>query len=726
MDEAASTEKPEYDGDKLHKEGQKWLQRIRAAETREKDWRDDAAAAEKAYAADTKSDHGCLYDFNILHSNVETIVPAIYNSTPVPDVRRRFIEATGEPPQDPTPGILMQAAQQMGMSPEQAQQAMQAPQGQQVAQRVLAAPQARQALAGFQKAMQAYQAAKQRDADAKSYGDMIESAITVQIDDNKLDKEVERAAQDAFLAGRAVGPRVKFEAIFGDGDQVSGERLEYEAVSWRDFRMGPATRWPNVPWIAFRHVVSREAAEGYTDKEVYDAQAAQFPTIGVEEEDDIAFWEVWCKTTKQVKFIREHDGRVMKLEDDPLGLTGFFPIPEPVQPITLTGKMTPVCPFTIYKKLADELDTNTKRINHIMKGLKVRGIVIGAASKIVDLSTANDNELVVDSDLEGLAQIGLDKAVLWWPVEQAVRALTQLYAQREVIKASIYEITGFSDIVRGASEGGVKSATEQEIKTRWGALRIQKMQRMIERLVRDVFAISAEIISTKFSPQTLFLMTGIEVTEGMQVLMQEPVLTSYRVNVESDSTVRADLTRQKQDMAEFVNGTANYFKTMGPMMAQAPDAAEPIIEMYRAMASVFNLGRAGEEALEKLVDAARKAAKQPRPNPEAEAAKAEAEAKARDREAAIAEKDRDFKMKEAAAASAERREAAKEQRQIAYEERLFALKERAAGLDVRLRESELAFKERQQEIALKGKVVAQAIKLDGQQKDAARKAQPAR
>lgn len=90
-------------GAQLLEKGNKWLQRISSAETREDDWRKDAEAAEKTYACDPKAKNGKLYDFNILHSNVETIVPAIYNSTPVPDVRPRFVTAIGPAPQPPAP-----------------------------------------------------------------------------------------------------------------------------------------------------------------------------------------------------------------------------------------------------------------------------------------------------------------------------------------------------------------------------------------------------------------------------------------------------------------------------------------------------------------------------------------------------------------------------------------------------------------------------------------------
>lgn len=555
MEDPASPTPRKPDGEALRKEGGKWMDRIRAAEKREEDWSKDAEAAEKAYAQDSKSKaSGPVYDFNILHSNVETIVPAIYNSTPVPDIRRRF--------NDPDP-------------------------------------------------------------EAKSYGDMISRAIGVQIDDNRLDVEIEAGAQDAFCAGRDI-VRLRFWA-----EDQKPERITTEAVSWKDFRWGKAKRWEDVPWVAFRHVVDREELERRGEGDIYAAQVApQGDKPILEDDDEYSIWEIWCKRERKVKFVREDDGRILSVEDDPLGLTGFYPMPAVVQPITLTGSLIPVCPFTIYRKLADELDTITKRINKIMAGLKVRGLFAGTAnSDIKFLSEAGDNEIVISDNLEQWGQVGgLDKAITWWPIEKAVAVLGQLYKQREAVKASIYEITGISDIVRGASNPN-ETLGAQEIKTQWGALRIQKMQRMIERQVRDIFVIMAELISSKFSHQTLQTMTGIEISEGMAALMQQPILAAYRVNVESDSTVRGDVARNSKQMAEFLQGTATFFSTMAPILAQAPQAAQSIIEIYSAFARNFKLGRQAEDALDALVETAKQVAQQPAPQEDTGQADAAVKAK---------------------------------------------------------------------------------------------------
>jgi hypothetical protein len=232
---------------------------------------------------------------------------------------------------------------------------------------------------------------------------------------------------------------------------------------------------------------------------------------------------------------------------------------------------------------------------------------------------------------------------MWWPIDRIIQVIRELNNQREQTKQAIYEITGISDILRGQTAAS-ETLGAQEIKTQWGALRIKKMQRLIERQVRELFILTAEIISSKFSPETLQKLAGMEIPPEAMQLLQAP-LDHYRIDVESDSTVRADLEAGRREMAEFLTGTANFFGAMAPIVAQAPQTAGPVVEMYASFARQFNLGRQAEEALEKFAQIAQEAAQNPPPNPAAEAAQAEAQTKQAEMQARMQEKQADIGMK---------------------------------------------------------------------------------
>lgn len=568
--------------DELQELGAKWIERIRNDERRNEEWIKQAEASEKAYLSRESGTEGKIYDFNILHSNIETMVPAVYNSAPVPDIRERF-RTGGDTPENAVSRVVAQ---------------------------------------------------------------IIERAITVQIDDGAMDTELEDLVQDALLAGRGV-IRIRFEAdeqtvdqvdpmtgeAIGQSVEITNERLAYEAVSWRDYREGPANKWRDMPWVAFRQAIPWEEVDKIRDPELKEALAAgaEPDAMEYEADTDSIIWEIWCRETGKVYMVVEASGEILSITDDPLGLPGFFPCARPVQPIGSTGSRMPVAPFTIYRKLAEELERITKRIMAIVDGLKVRGLIAGDAASLAALADAGDNTLVPIANLEGLAQTGgLDKAITWWPVDQAVQVLRELYAARESTKQMIYEVTGISDIVRGQGVAS-ETATAQQIKEQYGSLRIRKLQRLIERCVRELFVISAELIASKFSPQTLVQMTGIQMDEQAAAMLSAP-LNHYKIDVETDSTVRADLSRRKGEMGEFLQGTAQFFATMAPVVGQAPEMAGPVSEMYGAFARQFNLGKQAEDAIEDMSQIAKQAGQQAQqqegqPSPEEQAMQMEMQAK---------------------------------------------------------------------------------------------------
>lgn len=664
------------------KEGAKWLDRIKAAGKLEKPWMDDAAKAVNAYTNSNKNEMdradvlGSRYDFNILYANVETIVPAVINSPPVPDIRRRF--------NDPDPA-------------------------------------------------------------ARVVADLMERAIRVQIDDSRMQIELEGAAQDAFLAGRGI-IRIRFKSnIVGTKDEptddeiieaessradgegepdavadayssydqsgdaqtpVSGvpsERIEdecipVEAVAWNDYRHGPATRWADRPWDAFRFCIAREDEAESFDTKLIDSQLDDTEKNARRiSENDLTGWEIWCKKDRKVKFI-DDDGIILKEIDDPLGLPDFFCIPTPMQPIELVGNLRPYNPFNIYSKLADELDTITKRINIIVEAMQVKGWYPGEAKDILNIISLADNEFAPVAGAELWAQHGgIDGIVAFWPIEKFAACLKELYLAREQTKQSIYEITGISDIVRGASQAS-ETATAQNIKSQWGSLRIQKMQRMLERCARDIFVMMSEIIPTKFSRETLEKMTGIPLLpkpgmdpeqiqqiQAVNALLDQRISTYYRVDVESDSTVRADLTRQKQEASEFLQGSGAYFQGVMPLVETGAMSKEVAIELYASNARMFNLGKSTEDVLEKWSAEARQQAAQPQEEkPDPEMVKAQTE-----------------QQKAMAGAQSEQ---AKLQMQMESQQQEMALKAQAAQITMQM-------DQRKQEFELQDKIAQAQIKL---------------
>lgn len=596
-----------------------WLDAISLATAEEKDWRKEAEGALDVFRG-KQSAKETSRTFNIFHSNIETVCPALYNSTPVPDVRRRY----GDP-----------------------------------------------------------------DPIAKVVADILERSLSLAVENYDFDDIIKRIIRDGEITGRGV-PRVRYVPHFGEDQTVVYEEVTCDYVPWRYFRRGPGRTWNDVPWVAFGDFLSKEQIAqlnpGLADKVPYNSSSGQDGSLkkaGTQEPSVFkrAFvWQVWDKDNRKVISVcPDYAEEVIAVVPDPLGLTGFFPVPRPYQPVLTTDSLVPITPYHIYSDLVSELNEVTARISRLVRQLRPRGGYGGGADDVKAIAEAKDGELVPIVDASMMMQIaqggGLDKFIVWFPLEPTVKALAQLVQQRELIKQTIYEVTGLSDIQRGASDPR-ETAAAQQIKTQWGSLRVQDRQQEIARLIRDVFRMKAEILATKFSWETLAQMTGIavpsaaerdqaramvqqfmqtvqqaqasgqqppqppqgadkikETAEGpcreeVEAVLRNDITRTYRIDVESDSTIRGDLTRNQQTMATFLQGTAQFAAAMGPLVQQSPEALGPVMEIYASFARQFKLGKQAEDALAKVTDSLRGGAgqqqKPPDPKVQAEQAKAQA------------------------------------------------------------------------------------------------------
>lgn len=449
-------------------------------------------------------------------------------------------------------------------------------------------------------------------------------------------------------------------------ERLENERIRFEAVSWVDYRHGPAKRWEERPWEAFRFCIPREEEDKSFDTSLIGEQLGDADLDKRREsEDELTGWEIWDKSTRRVVFI-DDEGCVLMKVDDPLGLSEFFCSPTPIQPISLNGRLMPINPFAIYRTLAEDLDTAVRRKNKLVSAMKVRGWYGMAQKDLEAVLNLEDDEFSPVNDPEVWAQAGgIDKAIAFWPLEKFIAAIQQLDRAIEQYKQWIYEITGISDIVRGASVAS-ETATAQNIKSQWGSLRIQKMQRLMERCARDLFVMMAEIIPSKFSYETLEEMTGIEILprpedepeklqekQAVMALMKRKLSSYYRIDVESDSTVRADLTRQMQEVSEFLQGASAYFGAVAPLVQQGAMPAEAAVEIFAATARMFNLGKSVEDTLEKMIaqakamaqqaEQAKNAPQEPSPEQQAMQAKMQGEQQAMQAQAAAKQQDMEHK-----------------------------------------------------------------------------------
>lgn len=584
-------------GERPEDVARRWLREIDLASQHESKWRKRARKVVDRYRdEDRKEDSDTSSRFNILYANTEVLKGVMYQRTPVPDVRRRFLD------RDP---VGRQAAQ--------------------ILQR------------GLSYAVDAY-----------DFDDVMMSVV-----------------EDVLLPGRGVAC-VKYVPTMAksevtdpaSGQKVMEDRVAYqevrcEYVEWEFLRISPAKRWRKVRWIAIGDLYTRDDLVRAFGEKGRVCTLNWAPKDKEHENDDLfkraLVWAVWDKTTKKVVFVSQgHEAGPLAEVADPLGLQEFFPIPKPIYSVSTTDSLTPVPEFLQYQDQAIELDNISARIDALVGELRVRGIADMSLPELQQLAKAGDGEFVPIESAERVASLaekgGLEKAILFWPIEKIAGVLANLYEQREQIKAVIYEITGIADIVRGSTKA-TETLGAQELKARYANVRVGPRQKAIANLARDLFRMKAEIIAEKFTPEMLKLMTGPDVwtvevevqdpmtgqmkrekrdatTEIMELLRNEK-LRGFRVDIETDSTIQPDATEEQRNRIEFLGAVTSFVNGVAPAVQSGAMPMYVAKEFLAFGARAFKASPQLEDAIERIGSGQQ----EQKPDPEAERLKGEIELK---------------------------------------------------------------------------------------------------
>lgn len=677
--------------------------------------------------------------FNILWSNVQTLLPAVFAKTPKPVVERRYLD---------------------------------------------------------------------RDEVGRTASVILERALLYELDNGTYYSSLRKAVLDRLLPGRGV-VWVRYEPKFTDmpnqtqvdteakdkvkpDQEVASESAPIDYIDWQDFGTSPSRIWEDV-WYLWKRVymtrkelVKRFGAVGekvpldWSPDKSRDG-ASSTPASGeTDGEKRAKIIELWDKTDRKVYWFAEGwSDAMLDTKEDPLQLEHFWPTPKPLFATLTNDSLVPVPDYYEYQDQAMELDDLTTRIANLTKTIKACGVYDASVNELQRMFEEGfENRLVpADNMAEFMAKAGPNGMGHLWllPVKDLVFTLNELYKARAEVKQSLYEITGISDIVRGASaDGGAKTATEQRIKGQFASMRLNEMQAEVSRFARDVLRIVGEIIAEHYDPMTLYLISGYEqyakeqfppepanpmmghnqgppmgpqgapvpgaaptagallppggapiitpeqaaqkkaaemFTKAVELLRNDK-LRGFRIDIETDSLIEPDQQATQQARTELLGALSQF-------LPQAMEAGQTMPELKPLMARLlmfflrgFKASRDIESAFEQFIDDLTKEAANPQPKPPSpEELKAQAEMKKQemetqrmqmqaqiDQQTAMADLDMQ-KQKHAM-------ELEKMQAQLAFEQQKIALKREEMQLDAQMKaaqaQQDLALKQREGEIEAEG------------------------
>ena len=491
---------------------------------------------------------------------------------------------------------------------------------------------------------------KDNDPVARVASTLIERALDFEITHGHDFKEtITAAVYDRFLGGRGTA-WVRYEPIIETEDfSVSEQDLESDTqaeyldiettpvdyVHWKDFGHNVARTWDEVTMVWRKVYMTREMLkERFPENDLWkkiplDSSPEEEKTRQTEAGDKKALIiEIWNKETKTVCWISKSLGKVIDERDDPLGLEDFWPCPKPLFSTITNETLVPVPDFTLYQDQAMELDTLAERIKGLIDALKVRGVYDAASPELGRLFTEGaNNTLIPVSNFQAFAEKnGLKGSIDLVDITPIANALNVAYTAMGQVKQQIYDVTGISDIIRGASNAN-ETATAQQIKGQYASLRLKSFQDEVANFASNILKIKAQIICQQFQTETILKIGGAEllndadkqlIPQALQLIKDNPMRT-FRIEVAADSMLYQDEQQEKQDRVEFLTATSSFIEKAVQGAQVAPDLVPLMMDLLKFGVQGYRVGRSLEGEFDNTADMMKQKMAQPKPpqpNPE--------------------------------------------------------------------------------------------------------------
>jgi hypothetical protein len=485
-------------------------------------------------------------------------------------------------------------------------------------------------------------------------------------------------------------------------------------VNWVDFGHTAARRWEEVTAVWRRVFMDRPALIKRFGDEIGKAipldhkpDTTSSKNSDSEVKNKATIYELWDKTSRKVIWLAKGYAEVCDEKDPLLDFEDFFPCPKPALSTTATDSLIPTPDYVFYQDQAEQIDDLTSKIDTMTDSLKLVGFYPGGSdgtSAIIKALKPDSTDVLIPvPGWSEFAEKGGSRQIDWVPIDMVVKALTACHENRQLLIQDIFQITGISDIVRGESNPQT-TATAENLKSQWGSIRIRDRQAEIQRFARDLIRLMGEVIASKFQPETLNKMTGLNLPsradveqqiaqmrqqqmqamqaqammghnggppmqgqppqvpqqapmeaqptaqaapppqamqpppinpddipvslEDVMDLLHNDLLKSFRLDVETDSTIAPDEQADKASWNELLTAVSGFMQQAMPIGGQVPELVPVLGEMLLSTVRKYRAGKSLEDAVETAMEQIGEKAKAqqsapPPPTPEMQKAQAD-------------------------------------------------------------------------------------------------------
>lgn len=486
----------------------------------------------------------------------------------------------------------------------------------------------------------------------------LSQAVEHVMDEGGLEGIVKQSLQDYSIVGRG-NVWNKYYSEFDEIENpqtkekvevIKQEGVEYEYVGWRDFGHNVAMTWAGVHTVWRVVHFSKITATEFFGKDVIKDLAFDSTEENNEVENPAShikplnpkdgtrpFYEIWCTETGMVYFLDKQTKSILRKKKISFKFQGKFPCPKPLYATLNTSSLIPKGDLFFYE---DELQNYYKvrnKIYDLVDMIKVVGVCSGASAAIKDLFTSANGTMIPIDNISALFEKGGVRSLFdMLDISPFVSAITELRTELTALKAEIDEISGVADIMRGQLQPEM-TATGEEIRDKWGNLRLSTKQDDVQEYLKNIAIITAELIIDMPNLEETFkdiVFIDNVVADDAQLAPEQMegkirwsnFIAQVRqvknihqiINIETDSTIKTNEDKKKAAKMELAN-------VITPMIEKAkaivgdPDLVKLYVSIIKFILSSFEEADELENEIDDFLAILTEKSKAPLPDPNAQA-----------------------------------------------------------------------------------------------------------
>lgn len=422
--------------------------------------------------------------------------------------------------------------------------------------------------------------------------------------------------------------------------------IEPELINWDNYLHTPGARCrEQVWWKAYVQFYDKDSFQDRfknISDELREMIGFQYAQQGIDDHDGTPVdknevdndgyakvYEIWdIRDYKCYWLSADCATEFLDKDDDIYELKEFMP-DEAIIGTTPTNSYYPIPDYTQLGHIVCNMDFLANRIWRITKALKPEGVYDKDQPEIkIMVREAGDADIVPIENYQRFAEKGGIKSVIDWSDKSALAAaLIQTYDAFDRQKQLFYEISGYTDTMRGQGSPS-ESATQTATKDKYVVTRQSEDINKIQECARGLLEKMCDLALKELDDELILQMAQVNfiaeddreyIPQAMQMLRNDKLRT-FQIDIETDSTVAVNSDIEKAARFELLDTVSNLVdrvsavrNTVPELMPMVNNAAQYAVRGMRQSAAIEE---SIEQSFEAIISADEEMATNPPPNPE--------------------------------------------------------------------------------------------------------------